>query len=654
MHHAAQFQKIMSVLTATMCVACFTLQSSAQDQAPVRRTPGVAAFMKAIDLAPVDAVSLAVVPDAKSLGEDMGELAAKLQRMQALTEMKPLDLLKSQLGVGPGMNDRGVFAAWFVMAADQSLQWCALIPTTDSAQFLQANFEATPATAPDAFVWRGKTVYAKSIEGWVVVSQNADLARSYVGKPGLAERLKNRLGERGFSVLCDGDIGLWAGPQSLADIRNAGQQAANAMEGATATPNEKDISKPDTKAETKIQQQTSSRDRVAKLMEGLTDGVTSIDVDPLGVLVRTYAVLDPASELGKSARGGAHAGANLNRLPRGPFVVAVSADMAGLGGTQAFLDLAAQIPGGEQVPAWVEQNKNLASAIQFAIYPSKLGVVGGGLLNEAMLWIATTDSAKAKSVLEQWMLSLSGEVDDQKRDATWEKDRVLKNGISTDAYTIKDIPLPKNGQPARKSNPMERIVRSLMYGPKGPNGFVKTFPDGVFVTFSQRPDVIEKAAKCATGTSSLETDAVLTALRGWMMPKPDALAFVGVGSLLNVVRQAANAFPMGGIEIPDAPPDLEPIAFALSVDGSKIETSTMIPTNVIGVVVAAYADRKEAQQEEQQEMQQEMQQAEPQEKQDHQPDAAAPGNASPESPTPPASKTTPRNSASTTPASKNP
>lgn len=589
-------------------------------------------------MAPVDAVSLAVVPDAKSLGEDLGELAAKLQRMQALTEMKPLDLLKSQLGVGPGMNDRGAFVAWFVVAADQSLQWCALIPTTDSAQFLQANLEATPATAPDAFLWRGKTVYAKSIDGWVVVSQNADLARSYVSKPGLVERLKNRLGEPGFSLLCDGDIGLWAGPQSLADIRNAGQQTAEAMEGATAKPNEKNITNPDSKADTKSDQQKSSRDRVAKLMEGLTDGVTSIDVDPLGVLIRTYAVLDPASELGKSARGGAHAGANLNRLPRGPFVVAVSADMAGLGGTQAFLDLAAQIPGGEQVPAWVEQNKNVASAIQFAIYPSKLGVVGGGLLNEAMLWIATADSAKAKSVLEQWMLSLSGEVNGQKRDATWEKDRVLKNGISTDAYAIKDIPLPKNGQPARKSNPMERIVRSLMYGPKGPNGFVKTFPDGVFVTFSQRPDVIEKAANCATGTSSLESDAVLTALRGWMMPKPDALAFVGVGSLLNVVRQAANAFPMGGIEIPDAPPDLEPIAFALSVDGSKIETSTMIPTNVIGVVVAAYADRKEAQQEEQ----------------NDQRDAASTNDGNQESPNALAPKVAPDTSNPTTPASKNP
>jgi hypothetical protein len=150
--------------------------------------------------------------------------------------------------------------------------------------------------------------------------------------------------------------------------------------------------------------------------------------------------------------------------------------------------------------------------------------------------------------------------------------------------------------------------------------------------------VIEKAANCATGTSSLESDAVLTALRGWMMPKPDALAFVGVGSLLNVVRQAANAFPMGGIEIPDAPPDLEPIAFALSVDGSKIETSTMIPTNVIGVVVAAYADRKEAQQEEQ----------------NDQRDAASTNDGYQESPNVLAPKVAPDTSNPTTPASKNP
>ncbi|MSR33867.1 MAG: hypothetical protein EXS12_03580 [Phycisphaerales bacterium] len=591
-------RRALSLVALSFCTASI----QAQEQAPVRRTPGVTAFINAINLAPVDAVSLVAVPDAKSLGEDMTELASKLERMHALTEMKPLDLLKSWLGVGPGMNDHGMFIAWFVMTADKSLQWCALIPTTDSAQFLQANLQAAPATAPDAFVWRGKTVYTKSIDGWVVVSQSPELARSYATKPGLSDRLKIRLGERGFAILCDGEIGLWAGPESLADMRSNAPEATRAAEEELSTPNKKNNSetesKPNSKSDSKLNPRNlSASERVVKLMSGLTDGVTSIDVDPLGVLIRTYAVLDPESELGKSARGGAHTGANLNHLPRGPFVAAMSADIGGLGGTQSFLDLAAQIPGGEQVPGWVEQNKNVLTSIQFGIYPSKLGVVGGGLLNEAMLWMASAESAKAKSVLEQWMMSLSGEVDGLKREVTWEKDRALKNGTLVDAYTVKEIPLPKNGQLARKINPMERIFRTLLYGPKGPKGFVKAFPDGVLVTFSQRPDVFQKAASTATGTSSLETDAIMTALRGWMMPKPDALAFVGVGSLLNVVRQAANMFPIGGFEIPDAPPDLEPIAFALSVDSAKIETSTMIPTNVIGVVVAGYADRQEAQQE---------------------------------------------------------
>ena len=82
---------VIRAATIMMCVAC--CYAHAQDQAPVRRTPGEVAFIKAIDMAPADAISVAVVPSAQSLGEDMGELAAKLQRMQALTEMKPLRCL---------------------------------------------------------------------------------------------------------------------------------------------------------------------------------------------------------------------------------------------------------------------------------------------------------------------------------------------------------------------------------------------------------------------------------------------------------------------------------------------------------------------------------------------------------------------------------
>lgn len=569
----------------------------AQAPAPLRRTPGVAAFVKAIDLAPENAVTLIVAPDPKSLGEDMGELAAKLDRMQALTELKPLDLVKSQLGIGPGMNDRGPIVAWYSIAADKTPQWCALIPTVDGAQFIQSNLEAAPDIAPDAYRRKGKTYYARVIDGFVVASPSADLERAYAAKPGLADRLKKRLGERGFAVLCDGEIGLWAGPESLAELRNSNRpQAAEKPQDKTAAPGEKgaapsEASKENDKAAAKKIEDWQLRSE--KLLAGLTDAVASVDVDPLGVLIRSYYVLDPESELGKSAHGGAHTGVSFSHLPRGFFVLALSADIAGLGGMQTFLDLAALVPGGEQAPSWLEQNKSLLTSIQLAIYPSKLGLMGGGLLNEAMLWLATTDGVKAKAVLEQWMVSLNGEADGQKREVTWEKDKTLKNGAVADAYQIKDTPLPRNGQPARRTNPMERMFRTLLYGPKGPCGFVKSCPDGVYVTFSQRPDVLERATGAAE--KSLEGDDVLAVLRAWMMPKPDAMAFIGVGSLLNVVRQAANAFPGGGLEIPDAPPDLEPIAFAMTVEGGRIETATMIPTGVISVLVAAYADRRDAQ-----------------------------------------------------------
>jgi hypothetical protein len=564
--------------------------------APLRRTPGVAACVRALDLAPPDAISVCVAPDAKLLGDDMAELASKFERMHALTEMKPLDLVKSRFGIGPGMDDRGAFVAWYAPSKEPSPPWCALIPTTDSAKFLQSNLEAAPEVAPDAYRKQGMVYYAKAVDGFVAVSPSAELARGYARKPGLAERLKSRLGERGFAVLCDGDVAMWAGPEALADLRRNGRAQAAAMEagraGSGAKPEAaagaKDAAKPVDPAE-----------RFAHLMEGLTDGVTSVDVDPLGVLVRSYAVLDPASDLGRSARGGAaHAGASLDHLPRGAFVLALAADVAGLGGMQAFLDLAALIPGGDQVPSWLAQNKDLVTSLQMGIYPSKLGLMGGGVLNEAVLWLGATDGAKAKSVIELWMASLAGEADGQKREVTWEKDRALKSGVVADAYLVKDIPLPRNGQPARRVNPMERMLRTIVYGPKGPNGFVKSSPDGVLVTFSQRPDVLERAVAVTGDGNSLQREATITALRSWLMPRPDAVAFVGVGSLLNVVRQAASAFPGAGIEIPDAPPSLEPIAFGMAVDGGRIETATMIPAGVISVGVTAYADRRDAQRDE--------------------------------------------------------
>ncbi|NBV63963.1 MAG: hypothetical protein EBR71_05735 [Planctomycetes bacterium] len=331
----------------------------------------------------------------------------------------------------------------------------------------------------------------------------------------------------------------------------------------------------------------------------MTDGVFAIDMDPLGMSVRTYAVMDPNSELGQSARGGTRgAPARLTRLPKGAFVVAGAADMQGLGGADAFIDLLKLVPGAPELPAWVRENRNLLTGMQFAIYPSKLGLAGGGLLNEAMLWMSTTDSAKASTLLRDWMQGLAGVEGTTERKVTWEAGKVLKDGATADAYAITEATVTEKpaadgaDAPKRKAraanNPMQRLARMMVFGPRGPMGFAKSFPDGMLVTFSQRPDVLARGIKVAEGGDSLQKDAVITALQGWLTPDPDVVAYVGIGSLLNVVRQAASSFPGMGVELPDAPPGIEPIALSLEVQNGRVETATMVPTAVMGVLVELY------------------------------------------------------------------
>jgi hypothetical protein len=286
--------------------------------------------------------------------------------------------------------------------------------------------------------------------------------------------------------------------------------------------------------------------------------------------------------------------ARLTRLPKGPFVVAFAADMRGLGGGSAFIDLASQVPGAPAIPEWIRENRELLDGMQFAIYPSKLGMAGGGVLNEAMAWLATQDPAKARTLMRDWMKGLAGIDGVMERKVAWEEGRALKDGTVADAYAIteaaapKDAAAPAAGARRRGIDPMQRMARTMVFGPRGPHGFAKEMPGGLLVTFSQRPDVLQRGLRAAEGKDTLEAEPVIEALRPWIAPDADIVGYVGVGSLLSVVRQAANSFPGMGLQLPDAPPSLEPVAFSVEVQDGRVETATMVPTGVIGVITEAY------------------------------------------------------------------
>ena len=560
--------------------------AAAASQEPARRTPGVEAFRRTIDLAPPTALSVVAVPSPKLAADDFAECLARVEGGASAVPLRPLDLLRAQAGVGSGVDETGPLVAW-TEAGDGAPVFAALVPVTDAKVFLDGSLQKVEGE-PGAFTHPkfGK-LHAREVGKHVLLSPSKRIVDAYAGAAGLASAIERRLGARGFEVLVSGDACAWAGPDAMKAMRVDAQRARTAMQAGRADAAD---------AAENAQPATNPAASPAKspgMEDAVTDGVLAADFDPLGVSLRSYAVLDPESPLGKSARGGPRGKpAQLTRLPKGAFMIAAAADMSGLGGGDAFLDLLAQVPNAPELPAWVRENRGLLEGAQFAIYPSKLGIAGGGLLNEAIVWLGTADAAKAKQLLKDWMQGLAGIEGATERKVAWEAGKALKDGQTADAWAITDGPAPAGAEAGAKarraSNPMQRMARMMVFGPRGANGFAKDFPDGLLLTFSQRPDVLARGTKATAGTDTLQAEPVIDALRGWLSPDADVVGYIGVGSLVSVARQAAASFPGMSVQLPDIAPGIEPIAFSLEVQDGRVETATMVPTAVIAAMREVY------------------------------------------------------------------
>ena len=67
---------------------------------------------------------------------------------------------------------------------------------------------------------------------------------------------------------------------------------------------------------------------------------------------------------------------------------------------------------------------------------------------------------------------------------------------------------------------MQRMARTMVFGPRGPHGFAKEMPGGLLVTFSQRPDVLQRGIRAAEGKETLEAEPVIEAAGHPVRPFP--------------------------------------------------------------------------------------------------------------------------------------
>jgi hypothetical protein len=509
----------------------------------------------ALALIQSDAHAAVVIPHLKRTNDQITELLQQMDRPEILILGRPLDVLKAQMGIPVGVDEGGPAVISFLLSGNTFVP-VAVFPVTDAPAFLKGNFDPKdPANEPDAWLTRdGLTIYAKVLDHRVALSTDQEAAAAAAQSPDSAALLRSRLGEKGSAMLSRGDAFLWADGAGITVL--AQQQAANRPAlppGAPPLPNF-DL----------------------KRLDGVKDSLVVIDFDPLGLVVRSWTHFEPGSELGRLALGGGgkDRSVSLSRIPDGPFYFAASIDLVGLGGAGM---LKAVMPKGFELPDWL-----LASdGAQLGIYPSKLGVAVGGVLNDASLVIETAQPAPLREAIKKHVLATAGENESMKCEAVWEDQKTLKSGAVADAFEVKETVKAAANQQSGFNLGVEQMIKRIVFGQRGFHGFVHPSNNAVIMTFSQRPDVLDRAVAAATGGKALGANAMIAAMRKFLLPDADIELFVSVGQLGKLMKQVAGMVPGAADSVPDIDPGVEPIGFALEADAAAIETSLLIPAGVL-------------------------------------------------------------------------
>ena len=534
---------------------------------------------------PPQAISFVVVPDLARAGADLSETLARMNRPETSVLGKPVEQLKGWLGVGEGFDERGSIVAYSTAIADAKVDepqaaWTLLLPASDP----KALAASLGMGSDGALTFMGQPAFASLGASHVIVSQTAALATGHDAKGGSAASFMKLVGDDLRGRVDEAEVLAWAGPVALGHAKTMGEQAATIAEQRAAEqgmPTDGFAGRRDD-----LQRLSSA------FVGSIEHGIVLVDIDALGLALRPIAVLAPEGALAKALTAGEAGPAPFSLLPKAALYGALSIDVRAVGGGAAFKALAAAIdPAGAVLPAWLIDAADLVDGVQLGAYPSKLGVMAGGLLNDSSLVVVTKDPAAVQGVFKDRLMQMGGVAGGLKLTPSWEDARTLKDGTTAAAFELKPEPVADDGQ-ARQAAAGSMLATQAIFGNRGMHGFARAGSGGLVVTYSQRPDVLTRATDAQAGRgATLADDAVVKSMMQWMVAKPDVVGFLGLGQLLKAARQIAGSFGGGADMLPPVPSRAEPIGVALDVRGGRIEGAVVVPTAVLAAMAEYAADR---------------------------------------------------------------
>ena len=543
---------------------------------------------RALALIPESATGFVAWPSPKKSNADCIGMLEQLGVGGAMIAGRPIDLFKAQFGIGANFDESAPVIAYFI-GKGEAATMVFVIGSTDPAAFMQANM--TPAG--DAALGRytsslGMIVSARAVGNNVIMSPSADAVAGYDASKPMGARFQARLTSEEWSSLDRADLVYWVeadAMDALGKMMRLGSEELPIVGGSNAVT-------------------AAANFDSKKILEQLSDAVIAIDIDPLGVWLRTISIAREGSALAAlTAARESSTSTKCLRLPGNPFYLAASIDCVGLGGVEALTD-SMELMNIDRalLPEWIVSDGAAITSVQFAAYPSKLGVAVGGVLNDSALFIASKNPEGTLARMKASFLALKGEDGGVKRDPQWNDAKTLKSGTIANAFELKETITDMSQMP--EGSEYMRLGKQFVVGVRGLVGLAAVKEGGVVVTFSQRPDVFTRAmaAGVAGGDAALASDATLQSIEEWLPPKRDAEIFLGVGRLAmlatSIMSGVGNVFGAeAGAAAPSIPtpdPSMEPLALSLGLGDGRIDGVLVVPTGVLKYFAAMYASRNES------------------------------------------------------------
>ncbi len=552
-------------------VVCLLLLSSPWRPAAADDLAGV------LDLVPPDAVAWAVSPSLSRLNADLSDLIDRANRPELAIAGRPVDVVVSQFGVAAGFDERGAFAIWSPSIEDLQLgAGVVAVPVEDAKRFLEANFEPEPDGGPGA-VRRpdGTLLFSRTLAGHVLLAPRRDLVDAWKASDTGVRRLTDAFGAPALDDMRRADLLLRIEGEAVERLQSLARAQAEAGAAAELPFDLAGLA-----------------DRVQEASGGVEDIVVGLDADALALGVRGWTRYAAESDVAEVAQAATAGGSPLADLPRGPFYFAGGIDLAAFGGVEGFDRLRAVL--GDALPVPADPGvSDTVSAISFVVRPSKLGVAMGGILNDASLVIATEDPEEVRALVEQAVRAADGVDGAIERSASFERSVEQRKGGVADQITMRSELAPKEKREADArvgDASIELTATRLVVGPRGLQGLGRIVDDTYVVTFSRRPDVMERTEAAIRGKDGLDDDPVLSSMASWLPPDPGLEMFLDLGRLADLARQVAKLVPGADQAIPKLGDAMPPVGFGLGLvqgdaGSARIEWGAVVPSEVIGTLV---------------------------------------------------------------------